>query len=75
MDSIALYTKREYCIVPKLAILVSQGFEKGTFIRCFRIAVVIALQECGGAYEAENYYQKILRSRSQLVYYQRLEKT
>ena len=47
--------KIEYAIVPTLTFLVNKCFEKGTFPKCLKKAVVIPIHKCGNAYEAQNY--------------------
>ena len=47
--------KIEYAIAPTLTFLVNKCFEKGTFQKCLRKAVVIPIHKCGNAYEAHNY--------------------
>ena len=47
--------KIEYDIVPTLTFLVNKCFEKGTFPKCLKKAVVIPIHKCGNAYEAQNH--------------------
>ena len=47
--------KIEYAIVPTLTFLVNKCFEKGTFLKCLKKAVVIPIHKCGNASEAQNY--------------------
>ena len=47
--------KIEYAIVPTLTFLVNKCFEKGTFPKCLKKAVVIPIHKRGNAYEAQNY--------------------
>ena len=47
--------KIEYAIVPTLTFLVNKCFEKGTFPKCLKKAVVIPIHKCGKASEAQNY--------------------
>ena len=50
-----ILTKIEYAIVPTLTFFVNKCFEKGTFPKCLRKAVVIPIHKCGNASEAQNY--------------------
>ena len=47
--------KIEYAIVPTLTFLVNKCFEKRTFPKCLKKAVVIPILRCGNAYKAQNY--------------------